>query len=402
MAHNIFLLLSAATFLFALVIAVSARRSRFSGYGEIAKDVERLSRTLLQSETIRDGNHLVVRGNHGQWPVLVRFSSAEEESSAMSIILQAPANFQMLVAPVSAPKPETGTTMRTSDGLFDFKFRTTSENPMVARMFLAGAGTVQLIKKLCWASFTSLRIGRGELELLVRPCNIAHVFDFVQQQLDTMEKLAEHLRAMPGADAIRIVPFRKPGNRMLKPAVALALSIAMLEASHLSAADPAQERVFASQSAMHEGVLPSDAANILYLKGWRLAQEADFDSNEMGWLRGQRATPGATLPGDFSGKNNGRDTAYILVSDEGMKRIVVLSEGRLIYDRRYRQILAAARVPAADLNAIEWREPLPAKPDGDGLLIVTKTGDPSANLILSFKDGNLMLGAPINYQKLNF
>jgi len=399
--HNIFLVLSAATFLFALVIAVSTRRSRFSGYGEIVKDVERLSRTLLQSETFRDGTDLVVRGNHGRWPVLVRFSSAEE-SSALSITLHAPANFQMLVAPVSAPKPETGARIRTADGLFDFKFSTTSEQPVVARMFVAGAGTLQLIKKLCWASFTSLRIGPGELELLVRPCNIANVFDYVQQHLATMEKLAESLRAMPGADAIRILPFRKPGNRMLKAAVALALSIALLEASHLSAAGPGQEQVFASQTLAHEGVLPSDAANILYLKGWRLAQEADFDANEVGWLRAQGAATGATLPSDFSGKNNGHDTAYILVNDEGMKRVVVLSEGRLIYDRRYRQILAAARVPASDLNAIEWRAPLPAKPDGDGLLIVTKPEDPTANLILTFKEGSLMLGAPVNYQKVAF
>jgi hypothetical protein len=145
--HNIFLVLSAVTFLLALVIAVSMRRSRFSGYGEIVKDVDRLSRTLLQSETFRDGADLVIRGNHGRWPVLVRFSSAEE-SSALSITLHAPANFQMLVAPVSARKPETGTRIRTVDGLFDFKFCTTSEQPMVARMFVAGAGTVQLIKKL--------------------------------------------------------------------------------------------------------------------------------------------------------------------------------------------------------------------------------------------------------------
>ncbi|HZQ46293.1 MAG TPA: hypothetical protein VFC07_04720, partial [Verrucomicrobiae bacterium] len=202
--------------------------------------------------------------------------------------------------------------------------------------------------------------------------------------------------------AIRIVPFRKPGNRMLKPAIVAALAIAFLEAWHLSAASPAQEQVFASQPGAQEGLMPSDAANILYLKGWRVAQDQDFDANEMTWLRRQGANPGATLHGDFSGGNAGRDTTYILVNDEGMRRVVVVSEGRLIYDRRYRQIFAAATVPAADLNAIEWRDPLPAKPDGDGLLIVTKPGDPTANLILAFKDGSLMLGAPMNYQKLAF
>src|SRR5437016_6231488 len=305
--HNIFLVLSAVTFLFALVIAVLTRRSKLSGYGEIAKDVERLSRVLLQSETFRDGSDLVIKGNHGPWPVLVRFSSTED-SSGLSITVHAPANFQMLVAPVSAPRPETGTKIRTGDGLFDFKFSTTSEQPMVARMFVATDGTVQLIKKLCWASFTSLRISPGELELLVRPCNIADVFDYVQQHLATMEKLAEGLRAMPGADAMRIVPFRKPGNRMLKPAIAMALAIAYLEAGHLAAAGPGQQQVFASPPALQEGVLPSDASGILYLKGWRLAQDPDFDVHEMGWLRTQGAAPGATLHGDFSARNNGRDT----------------------------------------------------------------------------------------------
>ncbi len=399
--HNIFLVLSAVLFLSALLIAASARRSKLSGYGEIAKDVERLSRMLLQSQTFRDGSDLVIKGNHGQWPVLVRFSSGEG-ASGLSITVHAPANFQMLVAHVSAPRPETGTRVRTGDGLFDFKFSATSDQPMVARMFVSAAGTVQLIKKLCWASFTSLRIGPGELEVLVRPCNIADIFDYVQQHLATMEKLAEELRAMPGADAVRIVPFRKPGNRMLKPAIAMALAIAFLEAWHLSAANPAQGQVFASQPGATEDVLPSDAASIIYLKGWRVAQDSDFDANEMTWLRAQGAAPGATLHGDFAGRSNGRDTAYILTGNDGMKRVVVLSEGKLVYDRRYRQIFAAARIPAGDLNAIEWRDPMPAKPDGDGLLIVTKPGDPTANLILAFKDGSLMLGAPVNYQKLQF
>jgi hypothetical protein len=399
--HNIFLVLSAATFLFALVIAVLTRRSKLSGYSEIAKDVERVSRMLLQSETFRDGSDLVIKGNHGPWPVLVRFSSGEG-ASGLSITVHAPANFQMVVAPVSAPKPETGTRVRTGDGLFDFKFSTISEQPMVARMFVSAAGTVPLIKKLCWASFTSLRIGPGELELLVRPCNIANIFDYLQQHLETMEKLAGELRAMPGADAIRIVPFRKPGNRMLKPAIAAALAIAFLEAWHLSATSPAQEQVFASQPGTQEDMLPADAAGILYLKGWRVAQDSDFDANEMAWLRTQGANPGGTLHGDFSGGNAGRDTTYILAGDDGMKRVVVVSEGKLIYDRRYRQIFAAAKVPAGELNAIEWRDPLPAKPDGDGLLIVTKPGDPTANLILAFKDGSLMLGAPVNYQELAF
>ena len=121
----------------------------------------------------------------------------------------------------------------------------------------------------------------------------------------------------------------------------------------------AQEPVLASQAVVDKEVLPSDAASILYLRGWRLAQESDFDSNELGWLRAQGATPGGTVHGDFSGKNNGRDAAYILIGDQGIMRVVLLSQGKLVYDQRYQQILAAIRVPASNLNAIEWRDPLP-------------------------------------------
>ena len=398
--HISLLLLSLLAFLFALVMAVSARRSRFLGYGEIAKDVERLAR-VLQAEIFRDGPDLVVRGNYSRLPVLVRFSLAKD-SSGLSITLQAPANFQMFVTPVSASQREPGARVRTADGIFDFKFITTSEQPMLARMFVSNAATLQLIKKLCWASFTSLRIDFGKLEYLVRPFQVAHVFDYVQHHLAAMEKMAENLGAMPGAETIQIVPYRKTGNRLLKPAIALGLFIALLEAGRISGVGAAQEPVLASQAVVGQGVLPSDAAGILYLRGWRLAQESDFDSNERGWLRAQGATPGGTVHGDFSGKNNGRDVAYILIGDQGIMRVVLLSQGRLVYDQQYRQILAAIRVPASNLNAIEWRAPLPGKPDGDGLLIITKSDNPGSSLIFTLRDGSLMLSSPTNYQKVAF
>jgi len=156
----------------------------------------------------------------------------------------------------------------------------------------------------------------------------------------------------------------------------------------------------ASQAAP-AGLLPSDASQILYLQGWRLAQESDFDPDAAGWMKAQGVTPIGALHGDFSGKNNDRDVAYILIDGRGIMRVVLLSDGRLVYDQRYRRILVAARVPASQLATTEWRGPLQAKPEGDGLLIVTKAEVPASSLIIMLKDGKVVLNTPAEYQRLH-
>jgi hypothetical protein len=401
--HTLFLILSLFAFFVAMAVTVSARRLKFFGYQGIAKDVDRLSRAL-GAETYRHGDDLVVKGNWGQAPVLVRFSLAKN-SSSVNIALDAPANFQMTVAPASAHQGE-GTKIRTQDGIFDSKFTTSSRQPMVARMFLSRTGTMPLVKKLCLSSSTSLRIDSGKLEMRERPFEGSDVFDYVQRQLKTMESLAENLRAMPGADAIRIVPFRKSGSRFLKPAVALGLSFALFQASRLSGEGATQAATVASGAAVQDGALPADAAGILYLQGWRLAQVSDFDADAKSWLRGQDLAPSATIHGNFSGKDTGRDAAYVLVDKSGIMRVVVLSEGKVSYDQRYQRVLVAARVPASSLATTEWREAAPGQPDGDGLLLVTKLGSPFGNpgssVILTLRGGKPALTMPVDYEKVRF
>lgn len=391
--HTIFLVLSLLAFVVALVIGVSSRRSKFFGYRGMTKDIERLTRAL-QAEILRDGDDLVVRGNQGNLPVLVRFSYSSD-SSGLSITMQAPANFHMAVTATSASERDEGTRVRTEDGLFDFKFIVTSRQSTLARMFVSSAGTLRLLKKLCWSSSTSLRIDSGQIEFVERPFDVAQVFDYVHNYLVTLENLAEKLRAMPGADAIRIVPFRKSGSPALKPAIALGLSLALLQASRISGAGTKQASL-ATEAAVQEGMLPADVSRTMFLPGWHLAQEADFDSDAASWLRAQGATPTATVHADFSGKDNARDVAYILVNDRGVMTLVLFSEGQLVYNQQYDRILMAARVRASNFAGIQWRDPLSGKPDGDGLLIVTT----SATVILTVSNGNVISGSPADYRKV--
>jgi len=179
----------------------------------------------------------------------------------------------------------------------------------------------------------------------------------------------------------------------------VALMAALFEAGSIGS-DATPQLAMVSQAAP-AGLLPSNASQILYLQGWRLSQESDFDRDAAGWMKAQGVTPSGTLHGDFSSKNNSRDVAYILIDDQGIMRVVLLSDGRLVYDQRYQRILVAARIPASQLATTEWRDPLQAKPEGDGLLIVTKSEVLASSLIVMLKDGKVVLNTPAEYQRLH-
>src|SRR5436305_12173833 len=112
--------------IFSISDVLSAHRETLASYQGIRKDVQQLAR-ILRAETLREGTDLVVRGNHNQLPVVVRFSA--DGASRLNIMMDAPANFQMSVAPRSARERAGKTVVPTNDGLFDFKFTSSSNDP---------------------------------------------------------------------------------------------------------------------------------------------------------------------------------------------------------------------------------------------------------------------------------
>src|SRR5258708_32347617 len=81
------------------VIILVTRSRTFSGYSDIRKDVQRLARTM-NAEPVRDGADLELKGIYAKLPVTVRFSHADN-APELSISAEAPATFQMSVAPRS-------------------------------------------------------------------------------------------------------------------------------------------------------------------------------------------------------------------------------------------------------------------------------------------------------------
>lgn len=380
----------------ATIIRFARRRATFSGYTEIQKDVLRLAQAL-GGDVFRDHEGLAVRGNHDKRPVVVRFSS--KGNSTVAISMEAPANFQMTVHPRSEAGQEGKTRISTQDGQLDSKFATVSNNPTQARLFVRTQGVAALIRSLCSSSGSLLRVVPRRLEVLERSFSRPEVYDFVLGHLQIMTKLAEKLLEMPAAGTIKIIPYKRKVNHRLRIAVSAALALAVFAAVRLPGADATAS--LSLTPAAPAGILPTDAAQIGNLSGWRLAQEVDFDRDAANWLRGQGIAPGGKISGDFSGKNNGQDTAYILTNSDKMMRVVILSQGIQVYDQRYQQVAIALRVPHSALSTATWKDRLAGDADGDGLLVVARPDDRASGLVFTLHDRKVMLQLPTDYQSLS-
>lgn len=381
----------------AIAIRQAKRRATFSGYKEIQKDVLRLARAI-GGEIFRDAEGLAVTGSYEKWPVSVRFSS--KNNGTVAIQMKAPANFQMTIQPRGDSDQEGRTRISTQDSQFDSKFAAMTNTPTQARMFVRAQGAMPLIKRFCSSSGSFLRVGTGFLEVLERSFSRPEVYGFVTNHLESMTKLVGTLLEMPGAEAIKIIPFtRKKESPRLRIAVSAGLALAVFVAIRLPDANATDGQHFSEAST--GGILPADAALIGNLSKWRLIQESDFDPDAAGWLRSDGIAPGGRISGDFSGKNEGRDTAYILTNSDKMMRVVIISQGVQVYDQCYKQIGMAVKVPHSALSEAAWKDRRSEDSDGDGLLIVAHFDDRASGLVFTLHDHRVAMQIPEDFQRLN-
>jgi len=156
------------------------------------------------------------------------------------------------------------------------------------------------------------------------------------------------------------------------------------------------------------GMMPVDAPLIRKARDWRVATAEDFSPGAASWMRGNEQEVTGRVPGDYSGKNNQRDVAYMLAPAaapaEGaqpstQRRIVLLVEGVNLYDAEYPEIVGMARIPKDYIAAIEWgKNPPQGTPDGDGLLIIRRENDPTSGLVLFVSEKHIVSGIPLNYR----
>jgi hypothetical protein len=392
----------AAVIFIGAFIAYFRDRKVYEGHGEYSADARALA-TKLNGEVFRDGEDLVINGTHSQLPVVIRLSFAEN-TPGLHIRMVAPANFRMFIVPKGARAIEGKVQVRTNDDSFDARFVTRSDNPTQAKMFLGSKGVLPELGKLGCLSKGYVTFTTGSLEMseaLVPTPNTGH---HIQEHLQSMERLAKELARMPFADRVELKPLKRERRMALKVAIVAGMVAALV--GIITAAQQPQE-IPLPEAGTHanvtEGVMPNDAIAMGSLTDWRAAVASDLDPDAAAWARGAGQKEVGRLTANFSGANRSRpDVAYLLVNNkDGVRRIVLLSDGKNRYDVKYPSLSLLAIVPKANLARIEWASRTPETPDGDAILLVRKPQDRTSGLVLYFSDGKLVSAVPSDYQSIN-
>jgi hypothetical protein len=262
------------------------------------------------------------------------------------------------------------------------------------------------VQKLCCSNKTFMTVAARSLELselvIPSPYTAAHIIDHVQK----MEQLCVELAAMPEAEKVKIAPYTREGSNTARIVVYVLLAAAFVGFTYAAYSGAKTPDVVAdSTPKLPAGVLPVDATLMPNLDGWHVATADDYDPATAAWIRdnlGDGALSGR-IPGDFGGKANGRDVAYVLAwGDTSIWRVVIMADNQSRYDFKLPKIAAAARFPKANVAGTDWSAAPPSNVQGDGvLLIADPTAADGATVLFLLTDGRFQVARPADYHKLN-
>jgi hypothetical protein len=389
------------------------RGKTFAGYEELTGDAQQIAKSL-GGEIFRDGNDLVISGNYRHMPAIVRFSY-DENTPGVNLSVKAKATFTMSVVPKGERAAEGRALVRTPDDMFDARFQTRTDHPTQAKMFVGGKVVMQQLQKLACSPRTFFTISTGAMELSELTIPTPYTGHHVTDHLESMAKLARALEDMPGSETIKVRKLEKEKSNIIRAAIVVGAIAAVITvyAATRGPRGPIPVRELAGDAEPPPaGMMPVDAALIRKAHDWRLVTAEDFGPNAAAWMRdnGQQLT--GRIPGDYSGRNNQRDVAYLLApaaapaegappAAPAQRRVLLLVEGVNLYDAEYPEIVGAARVPKEVIAGIEWgKNPPQGTPDGDGLLIVRRSGDFASGLVLFVSEKHIVTGVPVNYQQV--
>lgn len=384
-----------------IVVSLVRGRSTFSGYEDIAEDCRQIAKTFSKSEIFRDGNDLVVSGNFGKLPTIVRFSY-DENTPALNVHMKAPSTFNMSVVPKGSRATEGRVLVRTPDDMFDARFTTRSDNPTQAKMFTSGRTVMQALQKVCCSSKTFFTVTHGAIELSELTMPQPYMGRHVNDHIGMMGTLAKQLAEMPGSESVKIHAMqRERSSWPVKAAVAVGVLVAVITvvAATREYGKPTHEDI-GQNIDVPSGMTASDAQLIVHLQGWRAAKEEDFAGVMRGWLRDNDQTPAGRLVGDFSGQGPS-ESAYLLINEEtGKRRVVVVGHGAIRYDAIFEKVAGIGRVSKDSIDRAEWELKPQGKPDGEGLMVVFSGDKPEDALVVFLEGQKLLAGKPTDFQRL--
>lgn len=369
----------------------------FRGYKDIQSDVLRVAE-FLRSEPTREGKDVVVAGYLGWLPTIVRFSK-KLDTPGLHIEMRVPSNFGLTIMPKTVALPGEGrVVMRTGSTMLDKRFTARSDEPLEVRMVLGTQETLHSLEQLCCSTQTALSIKNHTMELseLAIPSFAGnHVLD----HLNSMNVLASRIREMPGASEIRLKRLPETGSGWT---IRIALSLGLICLVALLFVQPANRPAaqFNPNAAIPD-IPPGDAARLQQLQGWHLAKADDFSDSAVRFLREHNLLLSGRLIADFAGRGNASDSAYLLVNSQGSRRVSMLAGGAPAYDAIFPRVDAIARIPKASMGKIKWKTAPQFESDGDALLVIQNTDDPTASLVLLRHGTQTYSAQPADYSQID-
>ena len=381
-----------------IIIYWIRRFAVFRGYKDIQKDVLSLTE-LLKSQPVREGPDVVVAGYLGWLPTIVRFSKAVD-TPGLHIQMRMPATFNFTVMPKTiALQGEGRVVMRTGSAQLDKKFNTRSDHPLEVRMLLGTREAMQSLEQLCCSSQTGVAV-KGQTmelsELTIPPFTANHVVD----HLHAMTVIANRAREMPGASQIKLERL-PPQDSGWTIRVALAAGLICLIALLFAQPYNRPAANISNSAAAAHGVSPVDAARLPQLQGWHVATADEVAGAAASFLRFRSLPVSGHILADFSGRGTAAESAYLLIDQQGQRRVTMMARGGVAYDAIFPRVDALARIPKDSVAKIKWKTAPQFSPDGDALLVIQNAEDPAASLVLLRHGIQTYSARPANFGQID-
>jgi hypothetical protein len=318
--------------------------------------------------------------------------------------MEAPVSFTLSVVPKGERSTEGRVLLRTGENAFDTRFVTRTDHPTQAKMMIGSKVMHTHIEKLCCSSKSFLTMTKGKIEqseLVIPSHSLArHTLDHIE----SMATLAKMAGSIPGAEAIKISPYRRERSAPIFRIALAAGAICTLIAVFVLKPTQAQPQLgdAGSNPNYAEGVDAVDALLIRDVKNWHAAEPADFDPAVRASLSHSEDLSGR-VPLELDPTNREKpDVAYWLVHSDGRSRIVILRDGTKLMDTLYSDVAAMARVPQESIGNIDWKERPVAAPEGDGLMLVRRSENNGYSAVVIYPRGErIYSGVPERFENVS-
>lgn len=372
------------------------------GYREILRASRMLPRGLRQVVQRQQGE-VIVYGNYRGRPVVSRFANSDYKP-AVHLEMLAPADFELKVVPRNdAPERGPDSVVKTQNSAFDRRCAVLTNRAEDARVLLLSEEAVALLLRLCPSSNVGFCMANGKIEVSYKTIE-ANLAGSMLSSLQAMDKLATMAADLPGTRRVRIERFIPPTSSMLaKAAMIIAAVMGIASAFYFGPPEPSAFSTDSFKLADGAAIELHDAQLIRNLNRWKLASEDDFDPEFVASLHRAGAT--LTFPLRLRPVNSDEMTekAYAFRGVDGSIRLVIIANGRLLYDARYGKLVGVARVPARSLDGVRWAEPSDNVQDidGDGLLLVFDARDPKGAVVFVAGSRSIRSLTPATYSEIS-